>query len=171
MQCSPSNTGLQFTTYDDGGFYFRTAPPDNLQAQVLTDLITGDGKTKVTIVARSDEYGEGFANALKDELEAAGATVTPADPILYDPEAGNYQAEAQQIADAAPDAVAMIAFDEGGQVVQAAIAAGVGPRRGAVVRHRRHPEQHVLREGRPRPTRRSSQGIKRHGAVRGAGRR
>jgi branched-chain amino acid transport system substrate-binding protein len=126
VQCSPSNTGLQFTTYDDGGFYFRTAPPDNLQAQVLTDLITGDEHSTVAIIARSDEYGEGFANALADELEAAGATVA-GDPILYDPEAGNYQAEAQQLADAAPDAVAMIAFDEGGQVLQAAIAAGIGP--------------------------------------------
>jgi branched-chain amino acid transport system substrate-binding protein len=126
VQCSPSNTGLQFTTYDDGGFYFRTAPPDNLQAQVLTDLITGDEHSTVAIIARSDEYGEGFANALADELEAAGATVA-GDPILYDPEAGNYQAEAQQLADAAPDAIAMIAFDEGGQVLQAAIAAGIGP--------------------------------------------
>jgi branched-chain amino acid transport system substrate-binding protein len=126
VQCSPSNTGLQFTTYDDGGYYFRTAPPDNLQAQVLTDLITGDGHESVAIIARSDEYGEGFANALKDELEAAGATVT-GDPILYDPEAGNYQAEAQQLADADPDAIAMIAFDEGGQVLQASIAAGIGP--------------------------------------------
>jgi len=126
VQCSPSNTGLQFTKYDDGGYYFRTVPPDNLQAQVLADLITGDGKTNVAIIARSDEYGEGFANALKDELEAAGATVA-GKPILYDPEAGNYQAEAQQLADAKPDAIALIAFDEGAQVLQAAIAAGIGP--------------------------------------------
>jgi hypothetical protein len=41
--CSPSNTGSIFTTYDDGGFYFRTAPPDNLQGRVHADLITEDG--------------------------------------------------------------------------------------------------------------------------------
>jgi branched-chain amino acid transport system substrate-binding protein len=128
VQCSPSNTGLQFTTYDDGGFYFRTAPPDNLQAQVLTDLITGDEHTNVAVIAQSTEYGEGFANALADELEAAGATVTPAEPILYDPEAeGGYQSEAQQLADAAPDAVAIISYEEGAEVIQAAIAAGIGP--------------------------------------------
>jgi branched-chain amino acid transport system substrate-binding protein len=125
VQCSPSNTGLQFTTYDDGGFYFRTVPPDNLQAQVLSDLIIEDGYSNIAIIARSDEYGEGFANALQEELEAGGATA--GDPILYDPEAGNYQAEATQLADASADAIAMISFDEGGQVIQAAIAAGVGP--------------------------------------------
>ncbi len=93
---------------------------------MLTDLIVGDGKSNVAIIARSDEYGEGFANALAEELEAAGATVA-AGPILYDPELGEYTSEAGQIADAAPDAVALIAFDEGAQVIQAAIAAGIGP--------------------------------------------
>ena len=124
VECSSSNTGLQFTNYDDNGYYFRTAPPDNLQSQVLADLMVGDGVESAVIVARSDEYGEGFANALKDELEAAGVTV--ADPILYDPEAGNYQAEAQQLSDA-DGAVALISFAEGGQVITSAIAAGQGP--------------------------------------------
>ncbi|HEX5613559.1 MAG TPA: ABC transporter substrate-binding protein [Acidimicrobiia bacterium] len=125
VQCSPSNTGLQFTTYDDGGYYFRTAPPDNLQAQVLSDLITGDGGQVVQIIARSDEYGEGFANALAEELNAAGAEA--ADPILYDPEATSFTAEAEALAAANADSIALIAFEEGGSVIQAAIAAGVGP--------------------------------------------
>jgi branched-chain amino acid transport system substrate-binding protein len=124
VECSSSNTGLQFTTYDDKGFYFRTAPPDNLQSQVLTDLMVGDGVEQAVIVARSDEYGEGFATALKEELEAAGVTV--AEPILYDPEAGNYTSEAQQLGDA-EGAVALISFAEGGQVITSAIAAGQGP--------------------------------------------
>jgi branched-chain amino acid transport system substrate-binding protein len=127
VECSPSNTGVNLTTYDDGGYYFRTSPPDNLQAQVLADLITSDGNENVSVIALSNEYGEGFANALKDELEAAGATLSPEDPILFDPEAGNYQAEAQQLADAGSDAIVVISYDEAAQVLQAAIAAGIGP--------------------------------------------
>jgi len=124
--CSPSNTGVQFTTIDDnGGFYFRTAPPDNLQAQVLADFITGEGFSNVAIAARSDEYGEGFAEFLQQELEALGATVTTVE--LYDPEAGTYTDVGTAIAESSPDAVAMIAFEEGGAVMQAAIAAGAGP--------------------------------------------
>src|SRR6266508_1288437 len=88
VECSPSNTGVQFTTYPDKGRYFRTAPPDNLQSQVLADLIVDDGNEDVTIVARSDEYGEGFAKFLGKELKAAGADVK--DTILYDPEATSY---------------------------------------------------------------------------------
>jgi branched-chain amino acid transport system substrate-binding protein len=124
--CSPSNTGAQFTTVDDnGGFYFRTAPPDNLQAQVLADLVTGDGVSNVAIVARSDEYGEGFAEFLQQELEALGATVPTVE--LYDPDAGTYSDVGTALAEASPDAVAMIAFEEGAAVMQAGIAAGVGP--------------------------------------------
>ena len=123
--CSPSNTGVQFTDYDDDGFYFRTAPPDNLQAQVLADLIVADGHSNVVVMGRSDEYGEGFARFLAEEPESLGATVS--DTIIFDHEAGAYQPEAQQIASASPDAVAMISFDEGAQVLTAAIAEGVGP--------------------------------------------
>jgi branched-chain amino acid transport system substrate-binding protein len=73
--CSPSNTGSIFTTYDDGGYYFRTAPPDNLQGQVHADLITADGATKVAVAHRSDEYGRGLAQAIADALEANGVEV------------------------------------------------------------------------------------------------
>jgi branched-chain amino acid transport system substrate-binding protein len=126
VECSPSNTGVQFTTYPDKGLYFRTAPPDNLQSQVLADLIVDDGNEDVTIVARSDEYGEGFAKFLKKELKGAGADVK--DTILYDPEATSYDDVAEQIKDSDPEAVAMIAFDEGGAVLTAAIEQGVGPK-------------------------------------------
>ena len=125
VECSPSNTGVQFTTYPDQDRYFRTAPPDNLQSQVLADLIVDDGNSDVVIVARSDEYGEGFAEFLEKELNGAGADV--GDVILYDPEATSYDDVAEQIADADPEAVALIAFDEGGAVLTAAIEAGAGP--------------------------------------------
>jgi branched-chain amino acid transport system substrate-binding protein len=123
--CSPSNTGVQFTTYEDRDLYFRTAPPDNLQAQVLADLIVSDGHSNVVVLGRSDEYGEGFANFLADELEALGAEVP--EVIIYDPLAGSFQAEAQQIAEHSPDAVAIISYEEAAQVMTAAIAEGVGP--------------------------------------------
>ena len=39
-----------FTDYPDGGYYFRTTPPDSLQGQVLADVITDDGATSVGII-------------------------------------------------------------------------------------------------------------------------
>jgi branched-chain amino acid transport system substrate-binding protein len=123
--CSPSNTGVQFSTYPDRDLYFRTAPPDNLQAQVLADLVVDDGHETLVVLGRSDEYGEGFANFVAEELESAGVTVD--DVIIFDAEAGTYSDVATQIAAAAPDAVVMISFAEGGQIIKDAITAGVGP--------------------------------------------
>jgi hypothetical protein len=57
LQFSPANTSDEFTTYNDNGLYFRTAPPDLLQAQALSDLISGAGNTSVGILALNDPYG------------------------------------------------------------------------------------------------------------------
>jgi len=123
--CSPSNTGAIFTTYDDGGYYFRTAPPDNLQGQVHADLITENGATNVAIAYRSDEYGLGLAEAIRDSLEANGVAV--AEFIEYDKDATSFDAEAAQIAAAGVDAVSIITFAEGAAFMQALIEAGAGP--------------------------------------------
>jgi len=127
MQCSPSNTGSVFTTIDDnGGYYTRTAPPDNLQAQALGDLITADGYTDVAIIALNNEYGQGFADDLILQLEANGATIVA--NVAYDPNGTVFDADVQQLADAAPQAVALIAYpDTGSLVLQAMIEQGVGP--------------------------------------------
>jgi branched-chain amino acid transport system substrate-binding protein len=123
--CSPSNTGAIFTTYDDNGYYFRTAPPDNLQGQVHGDLITEDGATSVAIAYRSDEYGLGLAEAIRDQLDANGVTVAAF--IEFDKDGTSFDAEAAQIAAAGVDAISLISFAEGAAFVQALIEAGVGP--------------------------------------------
>ena len=47
IQFSPANTSSLFTTYPDDGLYFRTAPPDVLQGQVLANVIAADGITNI----------------------------------------------------------------------------------------------------------------------------
>ena len=127
LQCSPSNTGSVFTTYDDnGGYYIRTAPPDNLQAQALGDLVTADGFADVAIIALNDAYGQGFADSLVAQLEANGATVVA--NVAYDPNGTVFDSDVQQLVDAGPEAVVLIAFpDTGSLVLQAMIEQGVGP--------------------------------------------
>jgi len=125
--CSPSNTGSIFTTYDDSGYYFRTAPPDNLQGQVHADLITEDGATKVVVAHRSDEYGRGLAQAIAEALEANGVEVALF--LEFDKDGtGGFDAEAAQIA-AIPgvDAISFIPFGEGAAFLQSLIEAGLGP--------------------------------------------
>jgi len=123
--CSPSNTGTVFTSYDDGGYYFRTSPPDNLQGTVHADLITDDGASSVAIAYRSDEYGRGLAEAVQAQLEANGVTVAAV--VEYDKDGTSFDAEAAQIAAAGVDAISLISFAEGASFTQALIEAGAGP--------------------------------------------
>jgi branched-chain amino acid transport system substrate-binding protein len=125
VECSASNTAPTFTTYKDGGYYFRTAPSDALQGPVLADTIVADGGSRVAILARADDYGKGLADATARSLREAGATV--AVNSTYDPNATNFDASVQQVVNARPDAVAVIAFEEGKQILKGLIEAGYGP--------------------------------------------
>ena len=125
VECSASNTAPTFTTYQDNGYYFRTAPSDALQGPVLADTIVSDGHSRVAIVARADDYGKGLADATAKSLREAGATVALNN--TYDPNTTNFDAIVQQVVNAKPDAVAVIAFEEGKQILKGLIEAGYGP--------------------------------------------
>ena len=125
VMISPSNTALSFTTYDDDGYYFRTAPSDALQGIILSNVVVGDGATDVAILHRADDYGRQLAESARENLVRAGATVS--EVTEYDQEASSYEAEAQQVAAAGVDAVILIAFAEGAKVLSALIEANVGP--------------------------------------------
>jgi len=127
VECSASNTAPTFTAYNDRGYYFRTAPSDALQGPVLADTIVADGYSRVAIVARADDYGKGLADATAKSLRAAGATVALNN--IYDPNATNFDASVQKVVNAKPDAVAVIAFEEGKQILKGLIEAGYGPKK------------------------------------------
>ncbi len=125
VQFSPANTAAAFDTYDDNGLYFRTAPSDRLQGQVLGELAVADGHTNVAVMARQDTYGEGLAEQTVATLEEKGATVT--EHVLYSAEAQNFTAEVNKIAASKPDAIVLIAFDETTKIIPQFIAKGIGP--------------------------------------------
>ena len=122
---SPANTAAGFDTYDDNGLYFRTAPSDRLQGQVLANLAVEDGFSNVAIMARQDFYGEGLAEQVQATLEEKGATVS--EFVLYAADAQNYTAEVNKVAASKPDAIVLVAFEETTKIVPQLIAKGVGP--------------------------------------------
>ncbi len=124
VQISPANTSTAFDTYADQGLYFRTAPSDVLQGQVMASTVIGDGKQNIAILARQDSYGEALAENVRKFYEEAGGNVVSYQ--LYSPEAANYNAEVQAIAAEDPDAIVLIAFDETKKIVPALAQAGLG---------------------------------------------
>jgi Periplasmic binding protein len=123
-QISPANTSTAFDSYADNGLYFRTAPSDVLQGQVMASTVIGDGKQNLAILARQDSYGEALADNVKNFFEQAGGTVVSFQ--LYDPNAATFSAEVQKIASEDPDAIVLISFDETKKIVPELIKAGLG---------------------------------------------
>jgi branched-chain amino acid transport system substrate-binding protein len=122
---SPANTSPDFTTYDDNGLYFRTAPSDLLQGKVLADQVAGEGNETVAVLYRQESYGQGLADAFKENFEAAGGTVDPFTAYAVDTE--NFDAEVDAMVAADPDAIVVIGFAESANILTTMHERGIGP--------------------------------------------
>ena len=125
IQFSPANTSPQFTDYDDDDLYFRTAPSDVLQGQVLADLMVEDGIANAALLARQDSYGEGLLEFTMAPFEEQGGEVVL--DQVYDPEAQSFEAEVDAVVSEDPDALVMIGFDESGRILNSLFEQGFTP--------------------------------------------
>jgi branched-chain amino acid transport system substrate-binding protein len=110
IQFSPANTSDAFTTYDDNGLYFRTAPSDVLQGEVLGNLIAEDGHQTLGMIVLNDSYGTGLAKYVTEAFEAAGGEVVAAP--TYNTGDTSFDAQISEVLAADPDAIALITFEE-----------------------------------------------------------
>ncbi|KQQ22570.1 branched-chain amino acid ABC transporter substrate-binding protein [Rathayibacter sp. Leaf299] len=110
VQISPANTSPDFTTYEDDGYYWRTAPSDVLQGRILGNKILGDGKTNVSILYMNDAYGTGLEKNIKETLEAGGATVAAEE--IFEPASTDFNSALTTVLAPNPDALVVISFDE-----------------------------------------------------------
>jgi len=110
IQFSPANTSDAFTTYDDNGLYFRTAPSDVLQGEVLGNLIAEDGNQTLGMIVLNDSYGTGLAGYVTEAFEAAGGEVVAAP--TYNTGDTSFDAQISEVVAADPDAIALITFEE-----------------------------------------------------------
>ena len=110
VQVSPANTSPQFTTYEDDGYYFRTAPSDVLQGQVIGNKIAQDGATTVSILYGNNDYGIGLNENATKALEAQGVQVVA--DVTFDEAATDFAGAVTDVLAPNPDAVLMISYDE-----------------------------------------------------------
>jgi ABC-type branched-subunit amino acid transport system substrate-binding protein len=128
IMISPSATSDELSKIDDKGWFFRTSPPDVLQAKALADIIMRDGPRRVVVVAREDSYGTGLAQNVRADLTVAGITAANVRVIQYkakdafDPKtdvAGVFAPIAKTVKDFKPDAVLLVGFDESALLIRA----------------------------------------------------
>ncbi len=110
VQISPANTSATFTGYADDGLYWRTAPSDVLQGEVLGNLLANDGAETVGMIIINDAYGTGLACFTKAAFEAAGGEVVAA--TLFNDGDANFTSQIDEVLAANPDSIALITFDQ-----------------------------------------------------------
>lgn len=128
IQFSPANTSAAFTTYDDQGLYFRTAPSDIIQGRVLAQQVAEQGNTTACVIYRQESYGEGLANSFRENYEGLGGTVSAF--IAYAPDTTNFDAEVDQLVEADCEAIVVVSFAEGAQLLVTMHERGIGPTQG-----------------------------------------
>jgi branched-chain amino acid transport system substrate-binding protein len=119
---SPANTSLDFTSWDDNGLYWRTAPSDTLQGEVLGNLVAEDGHKNVAVIYQNDSYGTGLNKVFQDTFTGTGGTVVAEQS--YNTGDTTFDAQISSVLASNPDAIALITFDEIYTIGPALIAAG-----------------------------------------------
>lgn len=122
VMVSPSNTTPALTEYEDDGLYFRTAPSDLLQGEVLGNVIADDGHSTLGILALNDAYGTGLDAAITETFEGAGGEVVASE--YFNAGDTTYDAQINKILAQKPDALALVTFDQSLTVIPALAAAG-----------------------------------------------
>ena len=108
LQISPANTSPAFATYADDGLYFRTAPSDALQGEVLGNLLAEDGHETVSMIVLNDAYGTGLRDATQETFEAAGGEVLAAP--LFNNDDTTFTTQIAEALAGGPDAIVLITF-------------------------------------------------------------
>ncbi|SFA77356.1 amino acid/amide ABC transporter substrate-binding protein, HAAT family [Poseidonocella pacifica] len=124
VMISPSATSPALTTVDDAGLFFRTAPSDARQGEVLAEIMIEKGIEEAAVTYTNNDYGKGFADAFQAAYEAAGGTVTLS--TAHEDGKADYSAEVGALASAGGDALVVLGYvDQGGAgVIQGALDTG-----------------------------------------------
>jgi len=115
LQISSSNTGTDFTNYDDGDLYFRTAPSDALQGSAMAKLAQERGYKTTSTIVINNPYGVGFEDVFVKAFEADGGKVL--EKVRYDPSQTVFDSEVQRVAEGKPEFIMMVSYPETGSLI------------------------------------------------------
>jgi len=124
VMISPSATSPALSTAEDDGLFFRTAPSDARQGQVMTEIIMERGVKSVAVTYTNSDYGKGLADSFESAFVAAGGTVTI--NLAHEDGKADYSAEVGALAAAGGELLVVAGYvDQGGDgIMRASIDTG-----------------------------------------------
>ena len=121
---SPSATSPALTTIEDNGLFFRTAPSDARQGQVMAEILIERGITNVAVTYTNNDYGKGLDGSFASAFTALGGAV--AISAAHEDGKGDYSAEVGALSAAGAEHLVVFGYvDQGGKgIIQTAVDTG-----------------------------------------------
>lgn len=121
---SPSATSPALSTIEDNDFFFRTAPSDARQGEVLTQVLMDRGINEVAVTYTNNDYGKGFSDSFVENFTAAGGQVLINEP--HEDGKGDYSAEVAALSASGAEHLVVLGYvDQGGRgIIQGALDTG-----------------------------------------------
>jgi branched-chain amino acid transport system substrate-binding protein len=124
VMISPSATSPALSTIEDDDYFFRTAPSDARQGEIMADIVNERGVGTVAITYTNNDYGKGLADSFAAAYEALGGTVALNES--HEDGKGDYSAEVAALQASGAEALMVFGYvDQGGVgIVQASLDLG-----------------------------------------------
>ena len=121
---SPSATSPALSTIEDNDLFFRTAPSDARQGQVVTEILMDRGIKSAAISYTNNDYGKGLADSIEMNFTNAGGKVTISAP--HEDGKADYSAEVAALAQAGGEILIVAGYlDQGGKgIIQGSLDTG-----------------------------------------------
>ena len=121
LMISPSATSPALSTEPDNDLFFRTAPSDARQGEVIADLLMEKGFKSAALTHTNNDYGKGLAASIKKNYEAKGGKITIT--ASHEDGKGDYSSEVAALAQASGDILIVAGYlDQGGKgIIQASL--------------------------------------------------
>ena len=124
VMISPSATSPALTTAEDDGLFFRTAPSDAREGEVMADILMEHGVKSIAMTYTNNDYGKGLSDAIATAFIAKGGVVTI--NAAHEDGKADYSAEVAALASAGGDLLVVAGYlDQGGKgIIQASLDSG-----------------------------------------------
>lgn len=124
VMISPSATSPALSTIEDNGLFFRTAPSDARQGQIVSKILMSKGVKEIAVTYTNNDYGKGLADSIETNFKADGGSVTINAP--HEDGKADYSAEVGALASAGGEVLVVAGYlDQGGQgIIRGALDTG-----------------------------------------------
>lgn len=124
LMISPSSTSPALTTVQDNGLFFRTAPSDARQGEIIAQMLREQGIRSAALTFTNNDYGRGLANSISTNFRNLGGRITLS--AAHEDGKGDYSAEVAALAAAGGDILIVAGYlDQGGRgIIRSALDSG-----------------------------------------------